>query len=151
MSDPAVTAIMSHLDTVVVLSRSQAANGIYPAVDPLQSGSKLMDRHILGDRHYSIAEGVREHLARYRELEDVITMLGIEELSEADRRIALRARKIQRYLSQPFFMAAQHSGIPGQYVRLQQVVDDCDAFLTGKFDVIADDACYMRGSMQGVA
>lgn len=151
MSDPAVTAIMSHLDTVVVLSRSQAADGIYPAVDPLQSGSKLMDRHILGDRHYLVAEGVREHLARYRELEDVITMLGIEELSEADRRIALRARKIQRYLSQPFFMAAQHSGIAGQYVRLQEVIEDCDRFMTGKFDDVPDQDCYMRGSMRGAS
>lgn len=149
MSDPAVTAIMNHLDTVVVLSRSQASNGIYPAVDPLLSRSKLMDRQIVGDKHYRVAEGIREHLSRYRELEDVITMLGIEELSEADRRIIVRARKIQRYLSQPFFMAAQHSGVPGQSVRLQETLDDCDGFLVGKFDDIPDQHCYMRGPMRG--
>lgn len=92
MTDPAVTTILGHLDTTVILSRDQAAQGIYPAVDPLRSGSKLLDRHVVGDRHYAIAEGVREHLARYKELEDIITMLGLEELSEQDRRIVLRAR-----------------------------------------------------------
>ncbi|MEA3410207.1 MAG: F0F1 ATP synthase subunit beta, partial [Pseudomonadota bacterium] len=91
MSDPAVNAILSHLDTTVILSRDQASKGIYPAVDPLRSASKLMDRHVLGERHYAVAEGVREHLARYRELEDIIAMLGIEELSTRDRRIVSRA------------------------------------------------------------
>ena len=102
MTDPAVSAILDHLDTRVVLSRAQASRGIYPAVDPLQSGSQMMDRHVVGDRHYQIAEGVREHLSRYHELEDLIAMLGIEELSEQDQRIVRRARKLQRYLSQPF-------------------------------------------------
>ena len=150
MSDPAVTAILSHIDSVVVLSRSQAANGIYPAVDPLQSGTRLMDPSIVGMRHYTIAEDVRQHLARYKELEDVITMLGIEELSEEDRKIIIRARKIQRYLSQPFFMAAQHSGIPGESVSLSDLLDDCDAFWTGKLDQVPDEKCYMRGTMKGL-
>ncbi len=151
MSDPAVTAILSHLDTVVILARSQAAKGIYPAVDPLQSTSRLMDRHALGERHYSIAEGVREHLARYRELEDIITMLGVEELSPGDRRIVMRARKLQKYLTQPFRATAGHTGIPGQAVALKDTLDDCEAFLQGRFDDVPEDRCYMRGTMGDVA
>lgn len=151
MSDPAVTSILAHLDTVVVLSRSQAANGIYPAVDPLVSSSKSTDRSMLGDRHYCIAEGVREHLARYKELEDVITMLGIEELSESDRLIIGRARKLQKYLTQPFHLAAEHSGIAGVSVSLDDCLKDCDNFLTGKFDQIPDEKCYMQGAMRRLA
>jgi F-type H+-transporting ATPase subunit beta len=148
MTDPAVAAILGHLDTTVILSRNQAAKGIYPAVDPLASSSKLMDRHVLGERHYAVAEGVREHLARYQELEDIIAMLGLEELSEADRRIVLRARKLQRYLTQPFFVAAEHSGIPGVSVALADTLDDCEAFLTGQYDQATEEQCYMRGSMK---
>ncbi|WP_420804794.1 F0F1 ATP synthase subunit beta [Nitrosococcus halophilus] len=148
MTDPAVSTILSHLDTTVILSRAQAGKGIYPAVDPLRSGSKLMDRHILGDRHYAIAEGVREHLARYHELEDIMTMLGMEELSERDRRIVLRARKLQRYLSQPFFVVTSHTGIPGASVPLHAVLDDCEAFLRGDYDSIPEDQCYMRGTIK---
>ena len=150
MTDPAVSAILNHLDTMVILSRAQAAKGIYPAVDPLRSSSKLMDRHVLGDRHYSVAEGVREHLSRYRELEDIITMLGVEELSQSDRRIVLRARKLQRYLTQPFHVVAQHTGIPGASLALQETLRDCEAFLSGDYDELTEDQCYMRGSMLGV-
>ncbi|NOR69601.1 MAG: F0F1 ATP synthase subunit beta [Methylomarinum sp.] len=147
MTDPAVSAILSHLDTIVILSRDQASKGIYPAVDPLRSSSKLMDKHALGERHYLIAEGVREHLARYRELEDIIAMLGIEELSEVDRRIVMRARKLQRYLTQPFKVLAQQ-GQQGVSVPLEQTLTDCEAFLQGKYDDIPEQQCYMRGSMQ---
>lgn len=147
MTDPAVATIMNHLDTAVVLSRTQAGRGIYPAVDPLRSSSKLMDRKRLGDRHYEIAEAVREHLARYRELEDIINMLGIEELSEQDRRIVLRARKLQRYLSQPFHVTEEHSGVKGVSVPLEQTLADCEAFLEGRYDALDEDACYMRGAM----
>lgn len=147
MSDPAVTAILAHLDTVVSLSRAQAANGFYPAVDPLNSASKMMEKNVLGGRHYAIAEGVREALARYKELEDVITMLGIEELSEQDRLTVLRARKLQRYLTQPFYMAYEQSGIAGVSVRLSDCLRDCDGFLTGEFDHVPDAECYMRGAM----
>ncbi len=147
MTDPAVNAILSHLDTSVILSRSQAGKGIYPAVEPLQSGSRLMDRHTLGARHYAIAEGVREHLARYRELEDIITMLGMEELSSKDRVVVLRARKLQRYLSQPFWSTATHTGIQGVSVPLRQTLDDCEAFLRGRYDELPEERCYMRGSM----
>ena len=147
MTDPAVTTILGHLDTTVILSRNQAAQGIYPAVDPLHSSSKLMDRHVVGDHHYAIAEGVREHLARYRELEDIITMLGMEELSPQDRQIVLRARKLQRYLSQPFHVTAAHTGIEGVSVSLADTLADCEAFLRGHFDNVTEDQCYMRGSM----
>jgi F-type H+-transporting ATPase subunit beta len=147
MTDPAVSTVLSHLDTTVILSRAQAGRGIYPAVDPLRSGSKLMDRHVLGDHHYGIAEGVREHLARYEELEDIIAMLGIEELSEKDRRIVMRARKLQRFLSQPFHVTAEHTGIPGVAVPLRDTLADCEAFLRGSYDDIPEEQCYMRGTM----
>jgi F-type H+-transporting ATPase subunit beta len=150
MTDPAVSGILNHLDTLVILTRAQASKGIYPAVDPLQSTSKLMDRHFLGDRHYRIAEGVREHLARYRELEDILTMLGIGELSETDRRIVVRARKLQRYLTQPFHVTGELTGIQGVSVPLADTLLDCEAFLRGAFDEVPEDRCYMRGSMKGV-
>jgi F-type H+-transporting ATPase subunit beta len=150
MTDPAVSTILSHLDTTVILSRTQAGEGIYPAVDPLQSGSRLMDRHTLGRRHYSVAEGVREHLARYRELVDIITMLGIEELSVEDRRIVTRARKLQRYLTQPFWTTASHTGIQGVSVSLDDTLADCEAFLEGRHDEVPEDRCYMRDTMAGV-
>lgn len=150
MTDPAVSTILSHLDTTVILSRIQARKGIYPAVDPLQSSSKLMDRHTLGARHYGVAEEVREHLARYRELEDIIAMLGVEELSPKDRKIVMRARKLQRYLTQPFWTTASHTGIEGVSVPLEQTLADCEAFLEGRYDEVPEDRCYMRGSMQEV-
>jgi len=148
MSDPAVSSLLSHLDSSVILSRAQAGRGIYPAVDPLSSGSKMMDRHVVGDRHYMIAEGVREHLARYHELEDIITMLGMSELSAEDRRIVLRARKLQRYLSQPFHVTAAHTGMTGVSVRLQDTLADCEAFLRGDYDELSEEQCYMRGSLR---
>ena len=148
MTDPAVGAILSHLDTSVILSRAQAGKGIYPAVDPLQSGSRLVDQHILGARHYSIAERVREHLARYRELEDIIAMLGVEELSAKDRMIVARARKLQRYLTQPFWTTAGHTGLAGVSVPLAQTLNDCEGFLEGRFDEASEAQCYLRGSME---
>ncbi len=148
MSDPAVNAILKHLDTSVILSRQQAARGIYPAVDPLCSSSKLMDRQILGDDHYSVAEGVREALARYAELEDVITMLGIEELSRQDRQTVMRARKLQRYLAQPFRVTAAYTGMEGRSVPLADTLADCKAFLAGEFDAIPEEQCYFRGRMR---
>jgi F-type H+-transporting ATPase subunit beta len=148
MTDPAVSAILSHLDTTVILSRAQAGKGIYPALDPLRSSSKLMDRRTLGDRHYGVAEGVREHLARYHELEDVIAMLGIEELSEQDRRIVRRARRLQRYLTQPFWVTAAHTGIAGVSVTLAETLADCEAFLLGRHDDAPEESCYMRGRME---
>ncbi len=148
MTDPAVSTILSHLDSTVILSRTIAAQGLYPAVDPLRSGSKLMDRHFLGDRHYSVAEGVREHLARYAELQDVIAMLGMEELSQEDRMIVHRARRLQRYLTQPFHVTARYIGTPGVSVPLDRTLADCEAFLSGKYDDLPEEACYMRGAME---
>ncbi len=148
MTDPAVSAILSHLDTTVILSRDQASKGIYPAVDPLRSSSKLMDKRILGARHYAVAEAVREHLARYRELEDIIAMLGIDELSDVDRKIVMRARKLQRYLTQPFTVLEQHTKQVGISVPLEQTLTDCEAFLAGKYDHLTEQQCYMRGSME---
>ena len=151
MTDPAVSTILSHLDTTVILSRTQAAKGIYPTVDPLQSSSKMMDRVFLGDRHYDVAERVREHLARYQELEDMIAMLGIEALSEKDQRIVMRARRLQRYLTQPFHVMGSHSGIQGVSVKLDQTLADCEAFLRGDYDSVPEERCYMRGTMKAVA
>ena len=147
MTDPAVGAILAHLDTRVILSRRQAAKGIYPAVDPLASGSKLMDRHFLGDRHYDVAQGVRTVLARYRELEDIITMLGIEELSEQDRQIVQRARRLQRYLTQPFHAMTAQNASQGVSVPLTQTLSDCEAFLRGDYDHLPEERCYLRGAM----
>jgi len=150
MTDPAVSGILSHLDTTVILSRSQAAKGIYPAVDALQSRSKFMDRYFLGDRHYSIAQQVREHIARYRELEDIITMLGIEELAPQDRLIVERARKLQRYLTQPFHVTEEQTGIKGVSVPLDTTVKDCETIITGKLDKVSEDRFYMQGSLAEV-
>ncbi len=147
MTDPAVGAILAHLDTRVILSRTQAAKGIYPAVDPLASGSKLMDRDFLGNRHYTVAQGVREVMARYHELEDIITMLGIEELSEADRLVVQRARRLQRYLTQPFHAMTAQNASQGVSVPLAQTLTDCEAFLRGDFDQLPEARCYMRGVM----
>jgi F-type H+-transporting ATPase subunit beta len=147
MTDPAVGAILAHLDTTVILSRSQAGKGIYPAVDPLASNSRLLDRALLGERHYRVAQTVREHLARYRELEDIIAMLGMEALSDTDRRIVHRARRLERYFTQPFFVVADHTGIPGASVTLETTLADCEAFVRGDYDTLPEDRCYMRGSM----
>ena len=147
MSDPAVATVNGHLDSIVILSRQQAAKGIYPAVDPLRSGSRMMDRRVLGERHYQTARAVRTHLARFNELEDIIAMLGIEELSQEDRRIVARARRLQRYLTQPFAVVAEHTGIPGVRVPLAQTIADCEAIMAGKHDGLAESDCYMRGAL----
>ncbi|BCN94096.1 ATP synthase subunit beta [Thiomicrorhabdus immobilis] len=147
MTDPAVNAILSHLDSTVILSREQAGKGIYPAVDPLKSSSKVMDAYTLGARHYSIAEAVREHLARYHELEDIIAMLGVEELGAKDQLIVKRARRLQRYLTQPFQVTSSQTGMTGVSVPLEKTLDDCEAFLQGKYDHLSEEACYMRGAM----
>ncbi|WP_126444982.1 F0F1 ATP synthase subunit beta [Sulfuricystis multivorans] len=150
MSDPAVGALLAHLDATVILSRAQAAKGIYPAVDPLASNSRALDRAVVGARHYAVAQAVREHLARYRELEDIIAMLGMEALSATDRRIVGRARRLERYLTQPFFVVADHTGIPGVSVPLEAMLADCEAFIRGDHDELPEDRCYMRGTMAGV-
>jgi len=148
MSDPAVSGILEHLDTTVILSRSQAGQGIYPAVDPLLSKSKFMDSYFLGEKHYSVAKAVKEHIARYKELEDIITMLGTEELSAADQLIVARARKLQRYLTQPFHVTAEHSGIKGQSVAFESTLLDCQNIIAGEYDSFAEDYFYMQGALK---
>ncbi|MBI3992351.1 MAG: F0F1 ATP synthase subunit beta, partial [Candidatus Lambdaproteobacteria bacterium] len=147
MSDPAVSAIMHHLHTRVVLSRDQAGKGIYPAVDPLASSSRMMDRAFLGDRHFAVADAVRAHLSRYQELEDIIVMLGIEELSRQDRETVHRARRLQRYLTQPFHVVTSQSGQIGASVPLETSLADCERFLDGAYDELSEGECYMRGAM----
>lgn len=148
MTDPAVSAILSHLDSQVILSREQAGRGIYPAIDPLQSQSRLLNKKIVGERHYRLARSVREALARYEELQDIIAMLGMEALATEDRQIVHRARRLQRYLSQPFYVVEESSNIPGVSVPLNDVLDDCEDFLSGVYDGVSEESCYMRGSMK---
>jgi len=147
MTDPAVEALLAHLDTTVILSRNQAAKGIYPAVDPLASASQMMDRSLIGIRHYAVAQAVREQFARYRELEDIIAMLGMEALAEADQLAVQRARRLERYLTQPFHVVAGHTGILGASVPLTTTLADCEAILRGDFDAVPEDHCYMRGGL----
>jgi F-type H+/Na+-transporting ATPase subunit beta len=146
LTDPAVAQTFAHLDASIVLARSMAARGLYPAVDPLASTSRLLDPAHLGDRHYSVALQVRETIARYRELEDIIAMLGMEELSAEDQRIVKRARRLERFLTQPMFVTENFTGIKGRHVRLEDTIADCEAILEGKFDAIDEVKLYMIGS-----
>jgi F-type H+/Na+-transporting ATPase subunit beta len=146
-TDPAVTAISSHLDSMIVLSRSMAAEGMYPAVDPLTSSSILLDPIVVGDEHYRIAEQVRETIAHYRELQDVISLLGIEELSTRDRLIVGRARRLQRFLTQPFAVTEAYTGKLGRSVSLIETVKGCRTILDGSCDQWAENSFYMVGTI----
>lgn len=150
LTDPAVAQTFAHLDASIVLARSMAARGLYPAVDPLASTSRLLDPSHLGDRHYRVALRVRETIARYRELEDIIAMLGMEELSADDQRIVKRARRLERFLTQPMFVTETFTGIKGQHVPLADTIAGCEAILDGKFDAIDEIKLYMIGSVAGV-
>ncbi len=146
-TDPAVTAISSHLDSVIVLSRSMAAEGMYPAVDPLSSSSILLDPTVVGEAHYRVAEQVRETIAHYKELQDVISLLGIEELSARDRLIVGRARRLQRFLTQPFTVTEAFTGKQGRSVPLPETLKGCQAILDGTCDGWSEDALYMVGTL----
>jgi len=146
-TDPAVTALSSHLDSQIVLSRAMAAEGMYPAVDPLASSSVLLDPQVVGDGHYQIAERVRETIAHYRELQDVIALLGINELGAEDQRIVGRARKLQRFLTQPFVVTEAFTGTPGRSVSLAETLSGCKAILDGECDGWAESSLYMIGSI----
>ena len=146
-TDPAVTTISSHLDSMIVLSRSMAAEGMYPAVDPLSSSSILLDPLVVGDEHYQLAERVRETIAHYKELQDIIAMLGIEELSARDRLIVGRARRLQRFLTQPFAVTEAFTGTPGRSVPLPETLKGCRAILDGVSDNWAESALYMVGTI----
>ena len=146
-TDPAVTTISSHMDCVVVLSRAQAAEGFYPAIDPLGSSSMLLDPLVVGEDHYKTAEDVRQALARFRELTDIISLLGVEELGAADRQIVKRARRLQRFLTQPFMVTEAFTGMPGASVALPDTVAGCRAILDGETDDWAESSLYMVGTL----
>jgi F-type H+-transporting ATPase subunit beta len=133
-----------------VLSRQIAELGIYPAVDPLDSSSTMLDPNILGERHYRVARGVQETLQRYKDLQDIIAILGMDELSEDDRQVVDRARKIQRFLSQPFFVAEQFTGLKGAYVPLEESIAGFEEILDGKLDHIPEQDFYLKGNIDEV-
>ncbi len=145
--DPAVTAIASHLDSRIVLSRQQAAEGLYPAVDPLASQSSLLDPRVVGERHVGIARAVRTTLARYRELQDVIALLGVDELSPEDRLLVGRARRLKRFLTQPLDVTEAFTGAPGRHVPLADTIAGCEAIASGECDAWPEDALYMVGPL----
>jgi len=150
ITDPAPATTFAHLDATVVLSRQIAELGLYPAVDPLDSTSKMLDPVVVGEKHYAVARGVQEVLQRYKDLQDIIAILGIEELSEEDKLIVQRARKIQRFLTQPMFVAERFTGRAGQYVPLEETVRGFDEILAGKYDDIPEQAFYMVGNIDMV-
>jgi len=147
-TDPAVTSIASHVDSMVVLSRSMAAEGTYPAVDPIASSSVLLDPLVVGDEHAEIATKVRSAIEHYRELQDVIALLGIEELGAADRRMVERARRLQRFLTQPFAVTEAFTGMPGRSVAVGDTIAGCRAILEGECDAWEESSLYMVGTLQ---
>ncbi len=150
LTDPAPAATFAHLDATTVLSRQIAELGIYPAVDPLDSTSRILDPHTLGEEHYEVARGVQEVLQRYKELQDIIAILGMEELSDDDKLTVTRARKIQRFLSQPFFVAEAFTGTPGKYVPLKETIRGFKEIISGKHDDLPESAFYMVGTIDEV-
>ncbi len=149
-TDPAPATTFGHLDSTLVLTRSLADLGIYPAVDPLESTSTMLSADIVGQEHYDVARGVQKVLQRYKELQDIIAILGMEELSEEDKLSVRRARKIQRFLSQPFFVAEMFTGIAGKFVTRAQTVSSFKAILDGQYDDVPEQAFYMKGGIEEV-
>ncbi|TSC99848.1 MAG: F-type H+-transporting ATPase subunit beta [Candidatus Peregrinibacteria bacterium Greene1014_49] len=149
-TDPAPASTFGHLDSTIVLTRSLAELGIYPAVDPLDSTSTILAEDTVGEEHYATARGVQKVLQRYRELQDIIAILGMEELSEEDKKTVQRARKIQKFLSQPFFVAETFTGIPGKFVTREQTVKSFKMILDGELDAVPEQAFYMKGSIEEV-
>jgi F-type H+-transporting ATPase subunit beta len=150
LTDPAPANTFAHLDSTIVLERSIAELGIYPAVDPLASTSKVLAPEFVGQEHYDVARGVQRVLQRYKDLQDIIAILGIDELSEDDKLTVQRARKIQRFLSQPFHVAEQFTGIPGAYVKIEDTVRSFKEVLDGKHDSVPEQAFYLKGSIEEV-
>ena len=147
LTDPAPATTFAHLDATIVLERSIAELGIYPAVDPLASSSRILDPRIVGAEHYAVARGVKSILQRYKDLQDIIAILGIEELSDEDKRTVARARKIERFLSQPMFVAAQFTGLEGKYVKIEDTVRSFKEIVEGKYDDMPEQAFYMVGTI----
>ena len=150
LTDPAPAAVFSHLDATTVLNRSIAEKGIYPAVDPLDSSSRMLDPQIIGNDHYAVARDVQAVLQKYKDLQDIIAILGMDELSEEDKVVVDRARKIERFLSQPFFVAEVFTGSPGKYVSLEESIAGFKGILDGKYDDLPEAAFYMTGGIEEV-
>ena len=150
LTDPAPASVFAHLDATTVLNRKIAEKGIYPAVDPLDSTSRILSADIIGQEHYSTARGVQSLLQKYKDLQDIIAILGMDELSEADKLVVARARKIERFLSQPFFVAEVFTGSPGKYVELKDTIAGFQGILDGKYDHIPEMAFYMVGGIDEV-
>ncbi len=150
LTDPAPATTFGHLDSTVVLSRALSELGIYPAVDPLDSSSTILDPNIVGEKHYAVARNVQRVLQRYKDLQDIIAILGMEELTEDDKLTVMRARKIQKFLSQPFFVAEQFTGKPGKYVKLEDTVSGFEKILSGELDAVPEQDFYMKGSIDEV-
>lgn len=148
LTDPAPATTFAHLDATTVLSRGLASKGIYPAVDPLDSTSTMLQPWIVGEEHYGCAQDVKETLQRYKELQDIIAILGLDELSEEDRQVVARARKIERFLSQPFFVAEVFTGSPGKYVSLKETIQAFSKILTGELDELPEQAFYLVGGLE---
>jgi F-type H+-transporting ATPase subunit beta len=147
LTDPAPATTFSHLDATTVLSRNLAAKGIYPAVDPLDSTSTMLQVDIVGDEHYSTAQNVKQTLQRYKELQDIIAILGLDELSEEDKLVVNRARKVERFLSQPFFVAEIFTGSPGKYVSLAETIKGFNMLLNGELDELPEQSFYLVGNI----
>jgi F-type H+-transporting ATPase subunit beta len=150
LTDPAPATTFAHLDATTVLSRPLTAIGIYPAVDPLASTSRILDPHIVGQEHYDVAQGVKRILQRYADLQDIIAILGLEELSEEDKLTVARARKVQKFLSQPFHVAEQFTGMKGRYVKIADTVRSFKEIIEGKHDDVPEQAFYMKGAIEEV-
>jgi F-type H+-transporting ATPase subunit beta len=148
LTDPAPATVFAHLDATTVLSRSIAELGIYPAVDPLDSSSTILDPQVVGEEHYELAREVQYVLQRYKDLQDIIAILGMDELSEEDKQVVARARKIQRFLSQPFFVAEVFTGSPGKYVELKDTIKGFREILDGKHDDLPEQAFYLVGTIE---
>lgn len=147
LTDPAPATVFAHLDATTVLNRSIAEKGIYPAVDPLDSTSRMLDPQIIGEEHYKVARGVQSVLQKYKDLQDIIAILGMDELSEEDKLIVERARKIEKFLSQPFFVAEVFTGSPGKYITLEDTIAGFKGILEGKYDDLPENAFYMVGNI----
>jgi F-type H+-transporting ATPase subunit beta len=148
LTDPAPATTFSHLDATTVLSRKIVELGIYPAVDPLESSSRILSPDFVGDKHFRIAKETQRILQKYTDLQDIIAILGMDELSDEDKETVNRARKIQRFLSQPFFVAEQFSGIPGKYVKLEDTIRGFKEIIEGKHDDLPEQAFYMVGTIE---
>ena len=148
LTDPAPASVFAHLDATTVLNRKIAEKGIYPAVDPLDSTSRLLDPAIIGEEHYKVARGVQQTLQKYKDLQDIIAILGMDELSEDDKAVVERARKIEKFLSQPFFVAEVFTGSPGKYVSLEDTIKGFKGILDGEYDHMSENSFYMVGDMK---